>query len=387
MLLPSNVPAGVVPLLQSEWGASGFVVGWVVGAYQLGYAAAVLVVVPLTDRVAARTVVLGSVVLTLAASIAMPVLARDPVTAIALRVIAGAGLAGVYMPGIRIVAAAADPRRRGRAVGLYVSAFYLGSSLSLLLTGVLLGPLGWRGAALALGAATAVAIVLTILAPIGAERSAGRARLDPSVVREPRLFAAVAAYAGHTWELYAARAWLAAFLAVVLASRTGSALEASASGSRWAAGMLAVGVLGVPFGGLVSDRAGRAASAAVFALGSGVLSVVLGTLAAAPWPAIVVVGCVLGLLVSADSAIYSTLVTEIVPAERLGSAQAIQASIGFLAASLAPAVAGLAMDAGLGWPGVFAIAGAASILAAAIMAAQIPGRSTPFRRARSSASG
>lgn len=387
VLLPSNVPAGVVPLLQSEWGAGGFVVGWVVGAYQLGYAAAVLVVLPLTDRVAARTIVLGSVVLTLAASIAIPVFARDPVTAIALRVIAGAGLAGVYMPGVRIVAAGADPRRRGRAVGLYVSAFYLGSSLSLFLTGMLLGPLGWRGAALALGAATAGALVLTLAARIALERPAGRARLDPSVVREPRLGAAVAAYAGHTWELYAARAWLAAFLAVVLASRTGSALEASASGSRWAAGMLAVGVLGVPFGGLVSDRAGRAASAAVFALGSGVLSIVLGTLGAAPWPLIVVVGCLLGLLVSADSAIYSTLVTETVSADRLGSAQAIQASVGFLAASVSPAVAGLATDVGLGWPGVFAIAGAASILAAAIMAAQIPGRSTPFRRARSSASG
>ncbi|MBU6423988.1 MAG: MFS transporter, partial [Chloroflexi bacterium] len=144
---------------------------------------------------------------------------------------------------------------------------------------------------------------------------------------------------------------------------------------------------GVALGGIVSDRAGRAPSAAAFALASGVLSIVLGTLAAAPWPLVVAVGCVLGLLISADSAIYSTLVTETVPAGRLGSAQAIQASLGFLSASVAPAVAGLAMDVGLGWPGVFATAGAASILAAGVMAAQIPGRSTPFRRARSSASG
>ncbi|MBU6423448.1 MAG: MFS transporter, partial [Chloroflexi bacterium] len=249
VLLPSNVPAGIVPLLRSEWGASGFVVGWVVGAYQLGYAAAVLVVVPLTDRFAARSVVLGSVVVTLLASVAFPLLAQGPATAILLRVVAGAGLAGVYMPGVRIVAAAADPRRRGRAVGVYVSAFYLGSALSLLLVGVLLGPLGWRGAALVLGAASVLGLALTLVARIPLERASGRARLDPSVVREPRLAAAVAAYAGHTWELYAERAWLAAFLAVILASRAPSALEASAEGSRWAALMLALGVVGVALGG------------------------------------------------------------------------------------------------------------------------------------------
>ncbi|MDE3112306.1 MAG: MFS transporter [Chloroflexota bacterium] len=386
VLLPSNVPAGVVPLLQQEWSTSAALMGAVVGAYQLGYAVAVLVVLPLTDRFSARRVVLASVVITLAASLAFALLARDPVTAIVLRVIAGAGLAGAYMPGVRIVAAAADPARRGRAVGLYVSAFYLGSSLSLLFTGILLGPVGWRGAALALASATALALVVTLATPIATARPAGRARLDPSVVREPRLLGAVVAYAGHTWELYAARGWLAAFFAVVLAARTGSPLEASAVGSQWAAGMLALGVLGVSLGGLVSDRAGRHASAAVFALASGVLSIVLGTLGAAPWPVVVAVGCLLGLLISADSAIYSTLVTETVPAERLGSAQAIQASIGFLAASAAPAAAGLATDVGLGWPGVFATAGAASILAAVVMAAQIPGRSRPFRRARSSAS-
>jgi MFS family permease len=66
---------------------------------------------------------------------------------------------------------------------------------------------------------------------------------------------------------------------------------------------------------------------------------------------------VYGLLQSADSAIYSTAITEVAPPGRLGSAQALQAVIGFGATLVAPMAAGLALDAGLGWGGVFVLAG------------------------------
>ncbi|HYX26614.1 MAG TPA: hypothetical protein VFC23_20845, partial [Thermoanaerobaculia bacterium] len=75
------------------------------------------------------------------------------------------------------------------------------------------------------------------------------------------------------------------------------------------------------------------------------------------WALLVAAGCVYGVLVSADSAIYSTAVTELAPRDRIGSAQAVQAFLGFGATAAAPLAAGWLIDLGVGWGGVFALAG------------------------------
>src|SRR5207244_1864776 len=189
-----------------------------------------------TDRIKPSRVIAIGALVTAFANLAFAFAAHDVVTASALRVIAGFGLAGVYMPGVRLVAQSSDPARRGTAVGLYVAAFYLGGSLSFLATGLLLEPVGWRWAAVILGA-------VALAAP------------------------------------------------------------------------------GVFVGGWRSDRVGRLRAALLSALGSGAISVGFGTLLFAPWPAIVAIGGMYGALVAADSAVYSTAVTELAPAARIGSAQ------------------------------------------------------------------
>jgi len=79
-------------------------------------------------------------------------------------------------------------------------------------------------------------------------------------------------------------------------------------------------------------------------------------------PLLVVTGCFYGVLVSGDSAIYSTAITELAEPDRLGSAQAFQAFLGFGATILAPVAASLLLDLGLGgellslwpaWSGLF----------------------------------
>ena len=365
VLLPSQLPAAALPLLRTEWNASSAELGWVVSAYLLGYAAAVLVVLPLTDRVRpSRVIVIGALV-TAVANLGFAFAAQDVITASALRVIAGFGLAGVYMPGVRLVAQSSDPARRGRAVGLYVAAFYLGGSLSFLATGLLLGPFGWRGAAFILGAIGLAALPVAAISSRGIPETTGeRAHLDLRVLRNAPLVRTITAYVGHSWELFIVRAWLAAFLAAAFALRGLSPTDASATASQWAALLLALGVPGVFIGGWLSDRVGRTRAALLYALGSGAISIGFGTLLFAPWPAIVAVGGIYGALVAADSAVYSTAVTELAPASRIGSAQALQAVAGFGIGSLGPVVAGVALDLGAGWVGPFVIAGVVGIATA-----------------------
>ena len=362
VLLPSQLPAAALPLLRTEWKTSSAELGWVVSAYLLGYAAAVLVVLPLTDRVRPSRVIAIGALVTALANLGFAFAAHDVISASALRVVAGFGLAGVYMPGVRLVAQSSDPARRGRAVGLYVAAFYLGGSLSFLATGLLLEPFGWRGAALILGAIGLAALPVAVISSRGIPETTGeRAHLDLRVLRNPPLVRTIAAYVGHSWELFIVRAWLAAFLAAAFALRGLSPTDASATASQWAALLLALGVPGVFIGGWLSDRVGRTRAAILYALGSGAISIGFGTMLFAPWPAIVAVGAIYGALVAADSAVYSTAVTELAPAARIGSAQALQAVAGFGIGSLGPVVAGIALDLGSGWVGPFLVAGTVGI--------------------------
>jgi MFS family permease len=171
----------------------------------------------------------------------------------------------------------------------------------------------------------------------------------------------ILAYTGHAWELYVVRGWLAAFLAGVLTARGLDETSASATGSQWAALMAGVGAVGVFLGGWLSDSLGRARTALLLACLSGVISLFFGFMGAGPWALLVIVGCLYGIFVSADSAVYSTAITELAAPEKLGSAQAFQAFLGFGATVVAPVAAGLLLDLDLGWGAVFAMAGMVGI--------------------------
>ncbi len=368
VLLPSNVVATALPILREEWRVSNTEMGWVFAAYQAGYVTAVLVLLPLTDRFPVGRVILACAVGSALVSAAFPFLAGDVWSASALRALAGAGLAGVYLPGVRVVAGSAGPARRGFAVGLYVSAFYLGSSVSLWAAGVLLGFGDWRSTALALAAVSVLAIPLayaglSVPAPLGR----GRAVLKPGVLRSEPIWRTIFAYAGHSWELYVSRGWMAAFLASILATSGLATADSAAEGGKWAALVVGLGTVGVWLGGWLSDRWGRARSALLFAVTSGLISLGFGFLGAGAWAVLLVVGCLYGVLMAGDSAIYSTAVTELAPPGELGSAQAAQAFIGFLASTISPVVAGRVLDVGGGYASVFVVGGLASLLAALLL--------------------
>ncbi|NNJ10168.1 MFS transporter [Chloroflexales bacterium ZM16-3] len=362
VLLPSSFTAAALPILRADWAASSAAIGWVFAAYQAGYVLSVLIILPLTDRFPIGRVIIACTIATCASFLAFPLLARDVWSASAIRFVAGLGLAGIYMPGTRVVAFAVPPQRRGLAVGAYVSAFYLGGALSLWCSGLLLAHVAWPMAALVLAVAAVAALPLAIYATLGAAAPPGRrGSLDLSVLREGPVTRTIISYTGHAWELYISRGWLAAFLASALLAQGIDTTEAASSGSQWAALMIGLGTPGVFFGAWISDRLGRARSALVIALASGMISLGFGFLHAAPWVLLASVGCLLGLLTSADSAIYSTAITEWSPPDRLGSAQALQAFIGFGATVLAPVVAGWMLDLGASWGAVFAVGGVITI--------------------------
>jgi MFS family permease len=134
--------------------------------------------------------------------------------------------------------------------------------------------------------------------------------------------------------------------------------------------MFALGIAGVFVGGVLSDRLGRARGAIVIFAFSGVCSFVAGWLVDFPLPLLIAVGFAYGFATAADSAIYSTAVTELAPAGRVGSSQALQSFAGFSIGAVAPVVAGSILDlstSDLAWGLAFSFNGALAVAGVLIL--------------------
>ena len=128
MLVFSNF-AAVLPLLQREWRLSNTGAGLIFTAYQVGYILAVAILSTLTDWVEPRRIYVAGALWGGLAGLAFPLWAQGPGSALLLRTLAGIGLAGTYMPGMRLVAERFDASRRGFAMGCYIATFTLGTSI------------------------------------------------------------------------------------------------------------------------------------------------------------------------------------------------------------------------------------------------------------------
>ena len=135
--------ATLLPRLQDDWALNNSQAGLISGAFFAGYMAAVPLLASLTDRVDARRVYAVSSLVAAAALAAFALFANGLVSAALLQVLAGAGIAGTYMPGLRALTDNLQgTRTQSRAVAFYTAVFGLGTSLSILLSGQIADALG-----------------------------------------------------------------------------------------------------------------------------------------------------------------------------------------------------------------------------------------------------
>ena len=368
-LAPFSSYVAALPFIRSEWNISNTTAGLIFSCYLAGYAIAALLVLPLTDRLPARWMFLASAAVSVVGNVLFPLVANGVLVACLLRLAAGIGLVGIYMPGLRIISTRFPAANRGVAMGLYVTAFYTANAVSLAATGVLMNSMDWRGAYLVLSVVSALSIPMVLILVRGqtdGDATGGTGRLQVGVLasRIPRAY--IIGYSLHAMELYAVRVWVPALLVAALVARGEDVTRAAATAATVGGIALAAGSFGPVVGGAISDRMGRARSAMGIFILSGLLSLAIGWIAAAPWPLIVGVACVLGWAVAADSSIYSTAITESAEAGMLGSTMAVQAFVGFMGGVAGPIFIGAVLDlvpASLQWGVGFSAVALLSIVA------------------------
>ena len=318
------------PGMRAEWNAAPSVSAWLTIAVQLGFVLGTFVsaVLLLSDRFSARRLASASSCVVTIATAALAWRHTGPTTGIALCGLIGAGLAGVYPPGIKI-AAGWWRSGRGTAIGILVGALTIGSAMPNLLRA--LAPTErWRTIVVAAAACALVSASLFGLAvrdgPFQAASAPFNSRALSTVVRNRWVALATAGYLGHMWELYAMWSSIGAFWAFVIAPRA----LAPALAPVFAFITIASGAIGCVVAGVAADRVGRPIVTIMAMAISATCALAIGFLTTAPLVVVTVVAVVWGISIVADSAQFSAVITELAPSQYVGTAITLQTCLGFL---------------------------------------------------------
>ena len=343
--------SAVVPELREAWELDDAGTAWLTTSVQLGFAtgAVLSALLTLSDVWDSRRLIAGSALLGAAATAAIALFADGLAPAVVLRFTTGVALAGVYPPGMKIVAGWFRAGR-GMAIGILIGALAVGSALPHLLRP--LGGIGaWRPVLLL---ASGLAVVAAVLAATGLRTGpyqAPAAPFDPGAVR--RIFAdratmlANGGYFGHMWELFAMWTWIPAFLAASFAADASAGTTPSLA-STLAFGTIAAGGVGSAVAGVLADRVGRTAVTSGSMAVSGACCLAIGPLFGGPaWP-IAAVCLVWGFAIVADSAQFSACVSELAEPAYVGTALTLQTAIGFLLTIITIRLVPV-WEAALGW--------------------------------------
>ena len=325
--------SAVAPTLTRVWHLSPAGTAWLTISVQLGFVAGALVsaVLTLADRWSARRLVVGSAALAAAATVGVA-LAPAPSVGIACRMLTGAALAGVYPPGMKI-AAGWFREARGWAIGILVGALTLGSAMPHLVRWAA-PPEAWR---LVLGIAAASALVggLLVLAvpndgPFAAPSPPFSWSAAPRLLRDRAVLLANLGYLGHMWELYAMWTWMAVFVAASERLRRGPDADTTTLAALVTFAVVGSGAIGCWLGGKYADRWGRTLVTSTAMVVSGSCALLVGLFFGGPLAALVPLLLLWGITVVADSAQFSTAVSELAPQDYVGTALTLQTSMGFL---------------------------------------------------------
>ncbi len=352
--------AAVLGQLEEAWTLSRTEASWLTIVVQLGFVvgAALSAGLGIADRVGPRRLLLAG---TAGAAIAnaLLVFVSGFWPALLIRFMTGSFLAAVYPPALKAMSSWFRSGR-GLALGVMVGALTLGSALPHLLNGV--GGLDWRATILLASALTLAGGVLAETAgrdgPHVPPRSPVSLTQLGEIIGNSEFRLATAGYFGHMWELYALWAWAAAFYGDVFSSNRAASFAAF--------GLIGSGAAGSIYAGLLSDRTSRAAAAGLAMRWSAAAALVTGFLVSLPWPIVMAAGLIWGFWVVADSAQFSTIVTETIPRHLVGTALTMQLASGFVLTVFSIFFVPVVRDAA-GWGVAFAMLAPGPVLGAIAM--------------------
>ncbi len=375
--------AALLPELRDLWRLTNAEAGLIASAFFAGYVATVSYWTALTDRTDGRRVYLAGCLLATAGGAGFGLAADGLASGMLFHVLLGAGIAGTYMPGLRLLSDRASGPSQSRTIAFYTSFFGIGIAISLALAGILAPAFGWRTAFVVSAAGPLFAgfmVFIFVPAVPGEKRARSKfslASLFPVASWRKVLANRAAAgytlgYVAHCIELFGSRGWMVAFLAY------SAGLQAAGQVLPWnfAAIAAVVNLLSVPAsiaGNEIALRIGRRQWIQIAMLASGACGIALAFCGALHWSIVILLLIVYSMLVMAESATLTAGLVAAVPAELRGAALGLYSLAGFTGGMLGPSLFGVALDLaggkmdGAAWVWAYAAIGAGCIAAPVVV--------------------
>src|SRR4029078_4164597 len=321
--------SAVVPALTRAGHLSPSQISSIAIARQLGFVAGTLIsaTLNLPDIISSRRLFAVSSFLGAAVNWGFGFYVTDPSSAILLRFLTGVCLAGVYPPGMKIMATWFR-ERRGMALGVLVGALTMGKATPYLVNA--LGSARWRINILFVSLLAALGGLIVLLFVDDGPYALQRAKFDLSQIvkvfsnRGVRL--ASFGYFGHMWELYGMWIWVPVMIRSSLAIQNADPQLAEIGSFI----VIGAGAVGCVVAGLIADRVGRTLVTSWAMAISGTCCLVIGLLYGGNPVLLLIVAAIWGATVVADSAQFSSCVTELGDPQYIGTALTIQMCVGFL---------------------------------------------------------
>lgn len=339
--------SAILPLVSKEWGLTGTTSGIVIASTQVGYVLSVTLMGFLSDRIGERRIFFASTLTSGTFSVIFAYAASDFTSAVIIRMLMGVGMGGLYVPGMKMIMERFQARQRGAAVGIYTGSLVGAQGVSYV-AGPIAAAYGWQVGVLA----TSIWAFPASLIALAFVKEGPRTLPDGGTRREslgryglgfPAGLITIS-YVGHTWELYAMRGWIGAFL-YAASSRAGSAINDALSTASWISlATVMLGALSPWVGGWMSDRMGRTKSAILILSMSVPCSLAYGWLIDQPIWLLTAIALFYGFWIIADTALFKVGLAELIRPVAVGTALGIQSFIGFGASALSTALFGLVLD-------------------------------------------
>jgi MFS transporter, ACS family, glucarate transporter len=333
--------APLIPRFVADLGLTYAAAGAIQTAYFLSYTLAQVPIGLIADRWGARRVMVASMAILAAGTLAFAA-SQGYGQALAARLVVGLGAAGIWVPNMFLVTAWFPPEERGRATGLMSAGGAAGGTLSLILVPWLAGYWGWRTAygVLTVPALIALALVLVLLPRASAATPPARRRggtlrgvLTSRAVWVLNL-SALFAYGGS----FSFITFLPAYLVKTMAL---SETQAGVITSLLTGGT----VVSWPLAGMASDRLGLRKPIYLFSQTASVLvCVAFATIVGALGPyGAAAFALVAGFLIG-GTILPFVMIVELFPAAQAATAAGVTNAATFLGGMLVPILLGRVLD-------------------------------------------